>query len=258
MWARLTWCSRRSRRIVCRAVIFTDFSTYSEQVALKSSLAALERDGRTWRWSIAVISCETSADLHSNHTWITFRGKGRSSPTHSQEKSTFSYPPLPWRRREIGWDGLNHLCSIRSPAPKILAKVSARVNKPKQSPGLSCEGRETKSYRIFPSTWHVAHSLTRCCCVHVVQPTAPVHCALSSAQLQRAKTRVLRVWRGRRASVWRGRADVNLESYSLCLLDSDVIVFRICSTKRPRFNPLNVLELQPGWFNLLAFCFRIS
>lgn len=89
MWARLTWCRRKSRRIVCGALIFTDFSTYSEQVALKSSLAALERDGRTRRWSIAVISCETSAHLHSNHAWITLHGKGGSRTTHLQRKPTF-------------------------------------------------------------------------------------------------------------------------------------------------------------------------
>lgn len=81
--------------------------------------------------------------------------------------------------------------------------------------------------------------LTRCCCVRVVQPTAAVRCALASAQLQCAKTRVLRVWRGRRASVWRGRADVQFKSSSLCLLDSDVIVIRICSAKRPRFLTLS-------------------
>lgn len=41
--ARLTWSRRRSRGIVCRALIFTDFSTYSERAGLKSSLAASER-----------------------------------------------------------------------------------------------------------------------------------------------------------------------------------------------------------------------
>lgn len=47
--ARLTCSRRRSRGIVCRALIFTDFSTYWERVGLKSSLAASERDRRARR-----------------------------------------------------------------------------------------------------------------------------------------------------------------------------------------------------------------
>lgn len=182
MWARLTWCRRKSRRIVCGALIFTDFSTYSEQVALKSSLAALERDGRTRRWSIAVISCETSAHLHSNHAWITLHGKGGSHTTHLQRKTTF--PSALTVAQMGGWVRWSESCLFDPfPAHKILTNASAHFNKPKQSPGLSCQGsrKRNKSYGIFPSTWYLTASLTRCCCVHVVQPTAPVRCALFSA-----------------------------------------------------------------------------
>lgn len=123
----LTWCRRKSRRIVCRALIFTDFSTYSEQVALKSSLAALERDGRTRRWSIAVISCETSAELHSkprvNHAP---QRKGGSHATHLQRKATF--PSVLTVARTSGWGRWSE-SSLLDPAPKILTNVSAHFTK---------------------------------------------------------------------------------------------------------------------------------
>lgn len=126
-----------------------------------------------------------SLKLHMDHA-----PKGDSNATHLQRKPTFA--PALTLAQTWGWvrsEGLNHLCSIRAPAHKILTYVSAHFNKPKQSPGLSCEGslKRNKSYGIFPSTWYLSASLTRCCCVHVVQPTAPVRCALSSAQLQCAK-----------------------------------------------------------------------
>lgn len=88
--ARLTCSRRRSTGMVCRALIFSDFSTYWERVALKSDLAASERDRRTRRWSIAVISCETSAPLLRTHvnpaSWWTWKGLQCST---SKKKRTF-------------------------------------------------------------------------------------------------------------------------------------------------------------------------
>lgn len=163
---------------------------------------------------------------HTNHASC-LRGLRYNTFT---KKTNFSF--CPYRSADVRLGKMVWIISVRCALRLIKSSQTSLLTSTNRNNPLVCERsrKRNKSYGIFPSTWYLTASLTRYCCVHVVQPTAPVR---SSTSVRR--TRVLRVWRGRRASVWRGRADVQLKSFSLCLLESDVIVIRICSTRRPRF-----------------------
>lgn len=93
-----------------------------------------------------MISCETSADLHSKRTRNhALRGKGGSDATQLQKRPNF--PFCPYRSADVRLGKVGSVVAVRS-AHKILTNVSAHFDKPKQSPGLSCEGSRDEKRKL--------------------------------------------------------------------------------------------------------------
>lgn len=120
---------------------------------------------------------------HTNHASC-LRGLRYNTFT---KKTNFSF--CPYRSADVRLGKMVWIISVRSALRLIKSSQTSLLTSTNRNNPLVCERsrKRNKSYGIFPSTWYLTASLTRYCCVHVVQPTAPVRCALSSAQLQCAE-----------------------------------------------------------------------